>query len=310
MIKRIPAMMALAVLGLGLVGCATQSDEDAIRDLIGSSAYTDDNNTRSYAGADTSTAEGGGEGLLDAERIPFVRFGRYVPAGGVTRTVKVDIPAYPGYPETTALATVNYTIVGEFRTMFDTTTNPIQVWRKPFVDQAVRKVYLTKHGRRWRMRRLSPLRLSTVDAPYDLSIVGMELHARSWPDADTYRLTTTDTLLAKTELPCFTYDDTVWVRVAVQSDGDSSWVFLHHGRPKWPNRARRAYWKQSTHVFERVWRIGLESVERKPEVRPSGHDAIGWSTLWADTAKPYVAAAWGLPYIVRKPGEAMPEKDE
>ncbi len=308
--KKNTLALVLAVLGLFIVGCTTQSDEDAIRDLIGRSAYTDDNGIRSYAGRDTSVSEGGDESMADGERIPFVRFVRYIPPDGVTRTVQVDIPAYPGYPDTTALATVRYTIRGEFRTVFDTTTTPILVWRKPFVDEAVRRVYLTKQGKRWRVRRLSPLRFYTTGAPYELSLAQMELHARSWPEADTYRLTTADTLLAKTELPSFTYADTVWVRVTVTSNGDSAWVFLHHGRPQWPYRARRAYWKQSTYVFERTWCIGSEGTVRKPEVRPSGHDAIGWGTLWADTSQPYVAAAWGLPYVVRSPGEPIPEENE
>ena len=43
-----------------------------------------------------------------------------------------------------------------------------------------------------------------------------------------------------------------------------------------------------------------------PSVRPGIHDAIGWSSLWADSAKPYVAAAWGIPYIVKNTTEPLP----
>jgi hypothetical protein len=70
---------------------------------------------------------------------------------------------------------------------------------------------------------------------------------------------------------------------------------------------RRPYLKTSTTTFERFWYIGLESAGVKSEVRPSGHDAIGWSTLWGDTSHPYVAAAWGVPYIIHIPGTAIPE---
>ncbi|MEO0081086.1 MAG: hypothetical protein ABIL25_02190 [candidate division WOR-3 bacterium] len=287
-------------------GCSRNDDETAIRNLLGSSVYTDENSTRSYGSSD-STPTSGDESSDQYEMIPFVRFRRYIPPGGMSRVVRVQIPAYPGDPDTTALATITTTINGDFRTMFDTTTNPILIWRKPFIDEAVRTVYLTKSRDRWRIRRLSPVRFATVDPPYELKVARIEVHAWSWSDSDTFRLTTADTLLAKEELPSFVPEDTVWVRVTVSSNGDSSWVFLHHGRPVVPHHRRRAYYRTSTTTFERLWYIGLESAGVVSEVRPSGHDAIGWGTLWADTSKPYVAAAWGVPYIVRQPGQPIPE---
>ena len=298
--------LALAAFWLFSSGCARVDDEAAIRDLLGSSAYTDEDNTRSYGSAD-STLSGGDENTDDGQ-MPFVRFRRYIAPGGVSRVVQVSIPAYPGYPDTTALARVTATIVGDFRTMFDTTTNPIQVWRKRFVDEAVRTVYLTKSKDGWRIRKLSPLEFSTVDAPYELGLARIEVHAASWPAADTFRLFSGDTMLAREELPVFVPEDTVWVRVTVASEEDSTWVFLHHGRPRWPHRWRRPYAKASTATFERFWHIGPEAGNVRSEVRPSGHDAIGWGTLWGDTTQPYVAAAWGVPYIVRAPGEPIPEE--
>jgi len=291
---------------LVLVGCnQAPADEDAIKTLLGSSSYTDENNTRSY-GAEDSTPSGNDPGDGDV-MIPFVRFRRYIPPGGVTRVVNVTIPAYPGYPDTTALATITADVYGEFHTLFDTTTNPLQVWRKPFHDQAVRQVYLTRDGDGWHVRKVTPLEFTTVDAAYNLRIQSLAVHAASWPDADTFRLTDPDSMLAKGDLPKFVPGDSVTVWVTASSDGDSCWAFLHHGRPRWPHRFRRAYFKTGTLTFQRTWHISTETYER-PEVRPSGHDAIGWNTLWSDTTGPYVAAAWCLPYIVRNPGDPLPEE--
>ena len=64
--------------------------------------------------------------------------------------------------------------------------------------------------------------------------------------------------------------------------------------------------RTSTWTFERTWVIGDEGEYDRPHVRPSIHDAIGWGTLWADSSKPYVAAAWGVPYIVKYQNEEIP----
>ena len=291
-------------------GCAVtgENDEDAIRSLLNGSSYTDASQEQAY-GAEDSTVKNGSEGPGSDSpgRVPFVRFRRYVPPGGVSRQITIDIPAYPGYPDTTALATITSEINGELRTLYDTTGNPMLVWRKQFRDQAVRTAYLVKTQDGWRLRKVSPLQFSTLDAAYDLDIAELKIHAASWAAGDTFRLTSPDTMLAKHELPAFEPEDEVTVWITVESTGDSCWTFLHHGRPKWPHRWRRAYLKTSTHQFQETWHIGDEGYE-KPQVRPSGHDAIGWNSLWADSSQPYVSAAWGLPYIVVAPGEEIPEE--
>jgi hypothetical protein len=92
----------------------------------------------------------------------------------------------------------------------------------------------------------------------------------------------------------------------VSSDGDSCWTSLHHGRPQHPYVWRNHDWRTNAWTFERIWVVGDESEHDIPSVRPGIHDAIGWSSLWADSAKPYVAAAWGIPYIVKNPTEPLP----
>lgn len=307
---RIISASLLILLVLVPVGCTSSADndEEEIQTLLNSSQYTDENHSRSYGSLDSTPTPGlPSAPITDNGTIPFVRFRRYIPPGGVSRTIEVNIPAYPGYPDTTALATITSEITGELRTFFDTTSNPILIWRKPVHDEGLRRVYLTKHENQWRIRRMSPLRFRTLDAAYELAITEIKAHANSWPEADTFRLATTDTLLAKEDLPSFVPNDTVTVWVKVTSTGDSCWVFLHHGRRTWPHRWRQPYLKTSTTTFERTWHIGGEGYER-PEVRPSGHDAIGWNSLWADSSEPYVAAAWAIPYVVRAPGEQIPEE--
>ena len=296
--------MALLVAAVGFTGCKRQQEdnEQAIQNLLNASGYTDENQSRSY-GVDDSTPEPGGDpgpGMDGYERIPLVRFRRFVPHSGVSRNINFQIPAYPGCPDTTALATVTTDIHGELRTAFDTTTNPIQVWRKPFYDIAVRKVLLGKDRDGWHIRKVSPLKVTTRNAPYDLRLT--RVFAVGALSHDTFELTTTDTLLSKDQLPWFTPGDTVTVSVEVASTGDSCWAFLHHGRP--PRPWRQAYFRTSTWTFERTWVIGDSGTRI---VRPSVHDAIGWGSLWADTSMPYVAAAWAVPYIVRNSGEPVPD---
>jgi len=309
--KACAVLAALIVLMLVPVGCSLQQndDEQAITDLLNSSGYTNEDNDRSYGSDDTTLAGGGDDGPLtdDPHRPPFVRFRRYIPRGGISRNINIQIPAYPGYPDSTALATITADIDGELRTMFDTTGNPILVWRKQFHDQAVRKVYLARTQDGWRIRKVTPLEFQTVDAPYTLRIHELKVHAASWREQDTFRIQNGDTMLAKHDLPRFAPTDTVTVWVEIESSGDSCWTFLHHGRPDWPHRWRRAYTKMAAHQFCGTWLVGDEQGEY-PQVRPSGHDAIGWNSLWSDTTEPYVSAAWGLPYIVAEPDQEIPEE--
>ena len=306
---------ALTLLGIATTllaplaaGCAVNqdSDEATIRSLLNSSGYTNESNEQSHGSEDTTLAEGG-EGLDTPGTIPFVRFRRHIPRGGISRQLVIDIPAYPGGPDTTALATITSDITGEFRTMFDTTSNPILVWRKSLHDQAVRTVYLTKGPDGWRIRKVSPLHFSTVDPAYELNITEFKVHAASWAPGDTFILTSPDTLLAKHDLPTFEPEDEVTVWITVASTGDSCWTFLHHGRPHRPFRWRRTYFKTTTYSFQRTWHLSVEGYEQ-PQIRPSGHDVIGWNTLWSDTTEPYVSTAWGLPYIVMEQGSIFPEE--
>ncbi len=298
--------VAVALAAIVVVGCGKQTPDEkqAVTNLLAASGYTDDPHASNYGASDTTLERADSMSAAEGyERIPFVRFRRYIPPGGVQREVVVRIPADSGGPDSTALATITWTLTGELRTCFDTTTQPIYVWRKPFTDVATRKVYLEKYDGKWHILKLSPLALATRNPAYHLNVAN--IHVVSRVSHDTFDLSTTDTLLAKSQLPWFEPGDTVTITVTVQSDGDSCWVFLHHGRLGAPHVWRRPYWRTGTWTFERIWLVGDETYGR-PVVRPSIHDAIGWGTLWGDSSKPYVAAAWGIPYIVKMPSDSVP----
>ncbi len=301
------AAAILLTAALALTGCSRKpNDAQTIGTLLAASGYTNVEQTKNY-GANDTTVEVGDDGTLGTdgyERIPFVRFRRYIPANGLSRALDIQIPAYQGGPDTTALVTITWDITGELRTMSDTTTNPILVWRKPFHDVGIRKVYLEKYADAWHIVKISPLAISTRNAAYNLRITG--IHAVGRVSGEVFDLGTSDTMLTKDQLPRFVPNDTVVVTVTVSSDGDSCWAFLHHGRPTRPHIWRHAYSRISTWTFRRAWVIGDESEYDVPSVRPSIHDAISWSALWSDSSKPYVAAAWGIPYIVKNPTESLP----
>lgn len=306
--NRMPILtvVTLAVLAVALVGCGqlgADRDRDEISRLLASSGYTNEDQDRAY-GAEESTLQPGGEGTEgdNGQWIPFVRFRRHVPRGGVSRKYDVQVPAYPGYPDTTALVTLTATVAGELRTMFDTTGNPIPVWRKPFSDEAVRRVYLTKDGSGWHIRRVTALEIRTLGASYILCIDSLRAFATS---GEMFVLSDPDSLLDKDDLPTFLPNDTVTVTAWVSTTRDSCWAFLHHGRNQWPYHWRSPFLRLTGLQFERRWFIGDEDFDR-PEVRASAVDIIGWGTLWADTTQPYVSAAWGIPYVVKHPNEQMP----
>jgi len=214
----------------------------------------------------------------------------------VQRTVTITIPAYPGYPDTTALATVTASVFGRFYVQNDSSGHI--AWVKDFTDDGIRKVYLTKHGGRrgdWRIQRMTPLNYLTHNAPWPLEIASLKLEAR--PSGLTYEYTSPDTLITKRELPGFVEGDTVRVTVTVQSD-TANWVFLHYGDNYF--HQREALYRTSPTTFVREWALPRDSLRRAPLVLGNAADVISWPTLFGDTLSPYNSRAWVLPYVVLK----------
>jgi hypothetical protein len=285
-----------AVTLLVLAGCnrlERRNDQRDITGLLNESEYTDD----SQSGAsDDGTAEPRRDGYepgfddMPLDTLPWVRFARRYDRP-ISRNINIDVPAYPGYPESTALATITATATGQFYVHNNRGSH--LAWVKDISDEGVRKVYLTRHDDTWRIRRISAWKVATRNAPYPVEIVSVRLEAR--PSGAAFELTDPDSLYAKSELPAFLPGDTVKVIVTVTGDS-ASWAFLHRGR--FGHHVRQAFYQSGPNVFEREWRIRDDSIPNPPGVRPAAFDVIGWPTLFGDTLAPYNARAWTLPYIV------------
>lgn len=292
------------------VGCGTQNqgnNEEAIRTLLGTSEYTDDNQS---GASDDESSEPRRDGFeprdvlgLDyelAETLPWVRFARRIDRP-IARSIIITIPAYPGYPETTALAVITASPTGSFYVHNDRGSHV--AWVKDIADEGVRKVYLTQHDDTWRIRQMTPWDMRTKNAPYGINIKSVVIQAR--PSGLSYEYTTPDTMLTKRELPAFLPNDTVKVTVHVESDS-AAWAFLHRG--KRGHHVRRAFFQSSPNVFEREWIIPDDSISQRPAVRPTAIDILGWPTLFGDSLAPYNSRAWTLPYVVLDdPNSERPE---
>jgi hypothetical protein len=297
-------LLLLAALTVLPTGCMRQraNDEESIKTVLGTSEYMNDD----HSGAtddETSNPRRDGYGpgnegdFVPLDTLPFVRFCRMIERP-VPRTVVISIPAYPGYPETTALAVITATPSGQFYVHNDRTSHV--AWVKDFTDQGVRKVYLTRHDDTWRIRRLTPWNISTQNAPYNVDLASVRLEAR--PSGLNYLYTSPDTLLTKQQLPAFLPGDTVKVTVTIQCDS-GAWTFLHRGRRG--HHIRQAFYRSSPTTFEREWRIWDDSLPPLPVVRPTATDVIAWPTLFGDSSAAYNAHAWTLPYVILEHPDAV-----
>jgi hypothetical protein len=296
--KTFLALSLTAGLLLVVTGCSriTSRDEEEIRAELETSDYTDE----SHAGATddgTNQPKGlffdSGSDLL-GETLPWVRFVRKIDRP-VTRQIVIDIPAYPGYPETTARATITAHPTGFF--YVDNDRNSHIVLKRTINDQAVRKVYLTKHDGHWFVRRMTPFNMSPADAPYPIDIASVRCEAR--PSGLNYEYTSADSMMSKRDLPAFLPGDTVKVTVRIAIEGDSGWTFLHRGRKTRPHGIREPFFRDSLNVFEREWVIADDTFPNVPAVRPVAIDVIGGQTLFSrDSLAPYNCRVWTFPYVV------------
>ena len=106
------AVIVAAGAALLLTGCKKTSnldDRQAIEELLGTSDYTRDE-VAGITDDGSKDPERAGFGpktmaLSLSETLPWVRFARCIERP-LARNVNITIPAYPGYPDTTALAVV------------------------------------------------------------------------------------------------------------------------------------------------------------------------------------------------------------
>jgi hypothetical protein len=158
----------------------------------------------------------------------------------------------------------------------------------------------------WRVVKISPVDVQTVNSPYPITILSLE--ASAVPSGVHYVFTKPDTLLAKSELPTFLPGDSVTVKVTVQVQGDSSWAFLHRWYRPFPwKHIREPFYRTSLTTFERTWTIPEDSISATPAIRHTAVDLIGMKALFGDDREQYNAHAWGFLYIVKNPNEPYPD---
>ncbi|MEO0092939.1 MAG: hypothetical protein ABIK67_01610, partial [candidate division WOR-3 bacterium] len=201
-----------------LIGCKGKNqDEEDIKDILNSSLYTNEDQSRAFEDNDTVPETGLILLMPDTMRIPWVRFVRKITS--FTRHIAVEIK------DTTAIATIGTSALGYFIVVNDP-LNPIR-YERPITDTGIRKVYLTKHDGRWYIRKITPKNIWTKNANIPITITNLRAEAR--PSGNTFEITSPDTFLTKEQLPTFRPDDTVKVTVTLQMADDSAWVFLHRG---------------------------------------------------------------------------------
>ena len=181
-------------------------------------------------------------------------------------------------------------IGGRFYTQSDSLSHI--AWVKDLVDQGIQRVYLTKHDRKWEIRRMAPLNYVTKDAPWTIGITSFRLEGR--PSGLSYEYTSPETMLTKHDLPAFLQGDTVRLTVTVESDS-AAWTFLHWGDGNF--HQREAFYRMSPTTFVREWPIPTKS-SRDPVVLPAAADVISMPSLFGDMLAPYNSCAWVLPYVV------------
>ncbi len=280
----------------------TVSEEEEVKKVIEASAYTEKAMDKASDEGDTTPQMiSGWEGAINSDTLPWVKFRRKVDS--LERYIRVRIPAYPGYPETTALATVTARISGRFFVVNIRDSLPPPIYIRDFVDSSYSAIYLTKRDK-WRIRKITPKVFTTLNPPSLLRIDRIRTEAR--PSGKVWEITTPDTFLTKDQLPTFWPNDTVKVTVTIGFDTDSGWVFLHRG-PK-GERKREPFYKKSSDIFERTWIIGNEPGVT-PTIRPLAVDFIAWQTLFGDSSALYNAKTWALPYIIKSEDQNYPEED-
>ncbi|RKX71204.1 hypothetical protein DRP53_02335 [candidate division WOR-3 bacterium] len=303
--------IGLAAIGLLLVtGCQPESDEALIRDLLENSQYTAEGSGFQKENDDTTNLKGAqlSPGFFDLETIPFVRFARWI-VRPIPRHIEIDING------DSAWATIEAEAHGWFYVLNESVPGA-PVYRREFYDSLVRDVYLEKDEDGWHIVSITPVNIWTKDGKNDITIKDLKAVAR--PSGAEFHITSSDTLLTKDQLPTFEPNDTVKVTVEAQiemtsTEADSLWAFLHHGRhPRAGHRIhhRDPFYRLTTWTFEREWVIADDSIVTTPALRHAAVDFIAWSTLWGGEDATYYAAAWALPYIVKKSGEETPPDTE
>jgi len=309
------ALGAVIILGmLILSGCGKKesplqasSESALILTTLANSGYT---NEDAFGGTNDGTDVPQGFSWGSAgwtvpgwDTLKPVRFARHITRN--LRTVKIDSL---NAEKTKAWVTITHDLSGSFYDNSSYPYDPYKTYIRPIDDDKwIRHVYLERNEARvWRVVKISPVDVQTVNSPYPITIVSVEADAK--PSGAHYAFTRPDTLLAREELPAFQLGDTVTVKVSVLVECDSTWAFLHRWYHPLPwHHIRQPFYRTSLTTFERNWTIPEDSVFTTPAIRHAAVDLIGMKALFGGESEQYNARAWGFLYVVKNPGDPYPD---
>jgi hypothetical protein len=294
MLKRLASILILAFV-LILIGCKQKDDDVAlIKQVLDDSKYTAESTT---AATDDSSSTPSQEKSPDSI-ISWVRWARRIERP-VTRQIDVTVTGDSAVATITALLTGTPPNYGFFvRNLTDST----RIHVRAISDSTRRLVKLYKGPNGWRIVAVTACDMQTVNgyAPIAINEVKAEVASRNY----IFSLTSPTKFIAKESLPIFLLNDTIIVTVTATVTGDSAWAFLHRGILGL--RIRRPFFKTGTNTFTRTWIVPEDAVT-PPAVRHSAFDVIGWQTLFGDSMATYSSRAWGLPYIIKRTTDTIPE---
>ncbi|MCS7258229.1 MAG: hypothetical protein NZ601_02525 [candidate division WOR-3 bacterium] len=299
MLKKLTVVSVILItLGFIYWGCSTQSEEEAIRELLEESNYT--------AEGSMVVDDTGDISFLNAEftdsLIPWVKWIRKVKRP-VERNVNINI-----YGDS-AVATITMYLEGlppDYGFWVRNVPQSSVVYRRAITDSSVRQVKLVRiRPRHWRIVAVTPAVIHTVNAYTGMSIneVRLEVPRRNY----LFVLNNPTRFLKRESLPDLRPDDTVKVTVNINVEDDSGWVFLHRARRAiGAGQRRMALFKRDQNMFVGTWIIPDE-YDSRPTVRHCAFDLIGFESLFGDSTATYASYLWIVPYIIRNPSDEIPE---
>lgn len=247
-------------------------------------------------------------GKVDTAIIPRV-WGRKIDRTSLQRNVVTTV-----LNDTTMESVVTHTFTGTFwiraRMQGDTT---VRTYLKPFTEQTVRRVVLSKVAntaeprRNWRISEVSAMEGGTISSP-QVNIdnvtffIGTDTLSISDPLAYAMRLGRPLRLGGMPELPP-TFNDDFRVRVTITSSDTGNFVSAH--RPYWTLATGWRYRAPMqlvsftdngngtvTNVYEHSWR-GVWSGRHHLMI-----SAVTQSSLF-DNVAPFSSEIWGIPFLVQ-----------
>jgi hypothetical protein len=303
----------IVLIALFAVSCGTDSmsDEVQIQALLENSSYVGEGALQT---SDDGTNDPNGQSPnlthpylpMDVDTIPFTKWVRWIERP-VTWSYEIFVTGDSA--DATITAFFHGSPPGYGIYVINDLSGPI--WQRAITDSVVRKIKLYNDATGWHILSLTAADIYTIGATNPVSIT--EVKARVESRDYEWVINSADTYFEKDELPTFLPNDTIDVTVTVGVVDDSSWAFLHHNahpqaqvglKPHY----RDPFYRENTTIFTRTWYIADDSIAT-PGVRHAAIDVLTWQTLFGDSTATYSAHAWSVPYIVKLPGQDIPDDE-